>query len=214
MNFVCAMIKKELTEILYAKKSLILVAVSIVGVLYMCNITDSIVNNTDNVCYLITILMSITSALQFMSESILSDKRNQTLEIMAVSGKLGLIFFIKILTIILLCLIPFIIFYVYFKFNGYNILNSILLYVNTLFLFWISGCAASMIVIFFNDERTAAMFGVISLLLTVGLVKIMFFLNNLYNEMAGALFLSLLAVCITGIANLFFKHTKIYLKNL
>jgi hypothetical protein len=208
------MIKKELTEIVYAKKNLVLFAIGIIMVLYMCNTTDSIINNTDNMCYLITIILSIGSAMQFMSESILSDKRNQTLEIMAVSGKLGLVFFIKILTIILLCLIPFAIFYCYFMLNGYNILNSLSLCVNTLLLFWIGGYSASIIVIFFNDERTAAMFGVISLLLAVGLVKVMFFLNNVYNEMAGTLFLSLLAVCITGFANLFFKHTKIYLKNL
>jgi hypothetical protein len=84
--------------------------------------------------------------------------------------------------------------------NGYNILNSISFYFNTLLLFWIGGCAGSMTVIFFNDERIAGMFGVVSVLFTIALAKAMFFLNNLYNEAAGTLFLILLAVCITGIA--------------
>jgi len=214
MNFIFAMIKKEILEILYAKKSIVLCIGTFFLMIYLSNTTYVLINNTDNSCYLLTTLVSIAIALQFISESILSDKRSQIFEIMIVSNKLSYLFFAKMITIVILCLIPYSLLFCYFLFNGINILYDFSLYLNTLLFFWIGGCSASIIVVFFNDERSAAIFGVISLLFIVVLIRAMFFLMEEYTALAGVLFLFLLAILITIIAKLLFKNTKIYLKNL
>jgi len=214
MGFICEIIKKELTEIIYFKKSLFFSIISILICIYLSLTTDSLINNTDNSCYLLSIIMSLAQGLQFMTDSILSDKRNQTLEVMIVAEKINSVFFAKMITTVILCSVPFIIYYCFFAVTGLNILYSKSLFFNTLLFFWLGGCLVAIIVIFFNDEKNVAIPAVFILFLFVGLVKAMFIFNERYSETLGTILLSFLAVFVTLIAILFYKNTKMYLKNL
>ena len=214
MLYILAIIKKEFIEIIYSKKNIALITLTLLFFLYMSHTTYNLMFNVNNVSYLIAILISMATSLQFMSESILSDKRNQTLEIMLVAKKLEAVFIAKMITIVILSIIPFVIFHISFLIAGINILDSVFMYFNTLFLFWIGGCVASMIVIFFNDERSAALFGISSLLIIIGLIRAMFFITETFSGVAGMILLYIILILTTFAARLLFKNTKIYLKNL
>jgi len=226
MGFICEIIKKEFTEILSFKKSLFFYIIVIPIMIYMGVSTDgfsimdgglidtgSFFNNANVSCYLISLMMSLAS-LQLMAESFLSDKRNQTLEVMIAAGKLNSVFFAKMITAVILCSVPFAIYYCYSLTAGLNILHSIPILFDTLLYFWIGGCAAAMMIIFFNDERSAAIPGIIIILLICVLARAMFVFNERYSETLGTALLFLIAAGVTFLATVFYKHTKMYLLNM
>jgi hypothetical protein len=205
------MIKKELTELCYSRKSLILV-IAVFG--FFIYIGRQILSNLAiNDFYLLAIMTS-WSTNQFVLDSILSDKRNQTLEIMLVSGKIGLVFLAKMITLLFLSLVPFVIIFCFFMINGHNILPTFFYYVMTPLLFWLGACSAMMIIIFFNDEKSASFYGLISVFFIIAVIRMIFYLNSRFTQLAGIVFLVLLSVLFTWISQLLFKQTKIFLKNL
>lgn len=211
MKFVLVMMKKEFTEMFYSRKSILLVIAVFIFFVYIGS--QILSTSTVDDFYLLAIMIS-WAPIQFSLDSILSDKRNQTLEIMLVSGKIGFVFMVKLITVLLSALVPFIIMFIFFIVNGYNILPSLLFYFVTPLLFWLGGCSAMMIIIFFNDEKSAAFFSLISMFFIIGLTKIVFYLNYIYSGIASIAFLVSLTALFTLATKFVFKHTKIFLKNM
>jgi ABC-type Na+ efflux pump permease subunit len=205
------LIKKELTEIFYSRKTLLLFIGVFVFFIYIGTqiVSDQAVDDF----YLLAIMSSFCIN-QFSIDSILSDKRNQILEILFVLNKTGIIFLAKITSVLLLSLVPFITMFVFFMINGHNILPSPAFYIITPLLFWLAACSLMMTAIFFNDEKSASFSAIACLSLILGVIKLLFYFNSLYAPIIGVVFLLLLTIIVTLTAKLVFKNTKIFLKNL
>jgi hypothetical protein len=166
----------------------------------------------NSIYYVIAIFLSSFMPSNFLMESILSDKRNQTFERYFVSGNIKTIMFAKLSDMSILGIIPFIVFYTYFLFNGVNIIDNIFMAINTPLYFWISLCIMTIVNFLFNDERSIAFAGVPFLILLAGLLYFNDFLAvRLYPEVT-LIVTVVCAVVVTFIAYTFYKKTKYFLK--
>jgi hypothetical protein len=125
MSYFLGLIKKEMIEIAYSWKNIGFVLLGVAIFLYLSVTSDMIINNTNNACYMITLLIGIATYGKFLTESIFSDKRNQTFEINFVMKKSLIIMLSKNITMILIGFVSFIMFYIFFLMHGYNILDNV-----------------------------------------------------------------------------------------
>ncbi|MDR1232232.1 MAG: ABC transporter permease, partial [Spirochaetaceae bacterium] len=134
MEYFWGLFKKEYIEIKYSWKQLLMYGFVFVLFIFL---TGSLENNPpliqlnwNNIYYFITIFISSLMPSNFLMESILSDKRNQTFERYFVSGNIKTIMFAKLSAMSVLGVVPFIIFYIYLLFNGINIIDNIFMAIN------------------------------------------------------------------------------------
>jgi ABC-type Na+ efflux pump permease subunit len=171
-----------------------------------------IIKNDENSCYLLIFLFPMCIPLQFLTESILSDKRNQTFERYFASGNIKTIMFAKYSVLSVLGIIPFIAFYTYFLLNGINIIDSIYVLINTPLYYWISLCLMTIICLFFNDEKAVVYSSIPVLLLMVGVIYLNNFIVKNYNPVFTCIISIACAVVSTVTAYKVYKNTKYFLK--
>jgi ABC-type Na+ efflux pump permease subunit len=212
MGYFWELVKKEYIEIRYSWKNLLLAGFIFVFFGYTVTTSDKVINNYDNTCYILTFLLSITIPLQFLTESILSDKRNQTFERYFVSGNIKTIMLAKFFAMSVLGIIPFAIFYTYFLTQDINIINSVFVLINTPLYYWIGLCIATIIMFVFNDEKSISFIGVPCLILILGLIYINHIIAINYNPMVTCIITIACAVISTFIGYRFYKKTKYFLK--
>jgi hypothetical protein len=212
MDYFWELVKKEYIEIKYSWKNLLMSGFMFVFFGYIVTVSDKVINNYDNVCYIVTFLLSITIPLQFLTESILSDKRNQTFERYFVSGNIKTIMAAKFFAMSVLGIIPFIIFHIYFLTQGINIINSVFVLVNTPLYYWIGLSIAVIIMFIFNDEKSISFIGVPCLLLVLGLIYINHIIAINHNPVFTCIITIVCAVITTFIGYRFYKKTKYFLK--
>lgn len=118
MDYFWGLVKKEFIEIRYSYKNLLMVGGVFIFFLWMVrvenNIAPLIPMDLGNFYYVIAIFISSFMPANFLMESILADKRNQTFERYFVSGNIKVIIFAKLSAMSIFGIIPFFIFYVYF----------------------------------------------------------------------------------------------------
>jgi hypothetical protein len=212
MDYFLELVKKEYIEIRYSWKNLLLVGFMVVFFGYIVTTSDKVINNYDNTCYIVTFLLSVSIPLQFLTESILSDKRNQTFERYFVSGNIRTIMLAKFSAMSVLGIIPFIIFHTYFLTQSINIINNVFVLVNTPLYYWIGLCIATIIMFIFNDEKSVSFVGVPCLLLVLGLIYINYIIAINHNPLFTCIITIICAVITTFIGYRFYKNTKYFLK--
>jgi hypothetical protein len=166
----------------------------------------------NNVYYFITIFICSLMPSNFLMESILADKRNQTFERYFVSGNIKTIIAAKLSALSILGIIPFIIFYVYFIINGINIIDNIFMVLNTPFYFWISLCLITIVTFIFNDEKSATFAGMPFLILIAALLYLNDYVAVNYHPVLTCIITIACAIITTVIAYNFYKKTKCFLK--
>lgn len=216
MGYFLGLVKKEYIEIRYSWKQLLMYGSMFVFFIWIVyeveNHTPLYTFNWNNIYYVITILLTSFMPSNFLMESILSDKRNQTFERYFVSGNIKNIMFAKLSAMSVLGLIPFIIFYTYFLFNGVNIIDNIFMAINTPLYFWISLCIMTIVSFLFNDEKSITFTGVPFMILIVGLLYLNDFLTVKFYPAITLIITIVCAVFVTFVAYKFYKKTKYFLK--
>jgi hypothetical protein len=214
MEYFWELVKKEYIEIKYSWKQLLMYGFMFGVFVYF---TEELKNNApliqfNNFYYFLTILFSSIMPSNFLMESILSDKRNQTFERYFVSGNIKTIMFAKLSAMGVLGIIPFIVFNTYLLFNGINIIDNIFMALNTPLYFWISLCIMTIVNFLFNDEKSAAFAGMPFLILIMGLLYLNDFLTAKFYPAITVITTIVCAVVVTFIAYKFYKKTKYFLK--
>jgi len=220
MGYFLGLVKKEFIEIRYSYKQLILYAGMYGLGIYVANSFLNSINqintivpiNWNNAGYFIAVFLSSFMPSNFLMESILSDKNNQTFERYFVSGNIKNIMFAKLFAMSILGIVPFYIFNIYFLINGTNIINSVFLAIDTPFYFWIALCVVTIFTFPFSDEKSVS-FACIPCLLGM---LVIFFINDYiaanYHPVLSCIFTIACAVVITIIAYKAYKNTKYFLK--
>jgi hypothetical protein len=214
MGYFWGLVKKEYIEIRYSWKQLLMYGsmfVFFIWIVYEVENRAPLIN-WNNIYYVIAIFLSSFMPSNFLMESILSDKRNQTFERYFVSGNIKTIMFAKLSAMSILGIIPFIIFYTYFLFNGVNIIDNIVMSINTPLYFWISLCIMTIVNFLFNDERSITFAGVPFLILLAGLLYLNDFLAAKLHPAVTLIVTIVCVVVVTFIAYTFYKKTKYFLK--
>ena len=220
MNYFWGLVKKEFIEIRYSYKQLIfyvgfygIVIYALNSVINLITIINPIVPiNWNNAGYCILIIFSSFAPSNFLMESILSDKNNQTFERYFVSGNIKNIMLAKLSAMSILGIVPFFIFDVYLLINGINVIETIFLAINTPFYFWIALCVVMIFTFPFSDEKSAS-FACIPCL--VGMFVI-FYTNDYvatnYHPVFTCIITLVCTVVVTIIAYKVYKNTKYFLK--
>jgi hypothetical protein len=211
MDYFWGLVKKEYIEIRYSWKNLLL-AGSVFVIFGIIVIDNDIIYNYSNDCYIITFLLSIAVPLQFLMESILSDKRNQTFERYFVPGNLKTIMFAKLSAMSVLGIIPFFVFYTYFSINGINIISTVFMLINTPLYYWIGLCISTVIIFIFNDEKSISFAVMPCFLLLWGFIKMNNFIATNYRPVFTCIITIASAIVATIIAYKVYKNTKYFLK--
>jgi len=212
MNYFLGLVKKEFIEIRYSYKSLLFMMVMFAVCLYIAQTEITVMNNVNNICYIITFMASMVVPLQFLSESILSDKINQTFERYFVSGSIKIIMFAKYSALSVLFFVPFIVFYIYFSMNGIYVINTVYVLINTPLYYWIGLCVTTIISFILNDEKSLGFGCIPCLLAVIGLIYLNHFIETSYNPILSCIITIVCAVVFTFIAYKFYKNTKYFLK--
>jgi hypothetical protein len=214
MGYFWGLVKKEYIEIRYSWKNVLMYGfmfVFFIWIVYELENHATLIN-WNNIYYVIAIFLCSFMPSNFLTESILSDKRNQTFERYFVSENIKTIMFAKLSAMSILGIIPFIVFYTYFLCNGVNIIDNIFMAINTPLYFWISLCVMTMVSFLFNDERSIAFAGVPYLILLAGLLYLNDFLAARLYPAVTLIATIVCAVAVTFIAYTFYKKTKYFLK--
>jgi hypothetical protein len=220
MGYFWGLVKKEFIEIRYSYKQLILYA-GIYGLgIYVINSFLNSINqinsivpiNWNNAGYFIVVFLSSFAAGNFLIESILSDKNNQTFERYFVSGNIKTIMLAKLSTMSILGILPFFIFYAFFLINGANIIDTVFTAINTPFYFWIALCVVTILTFPFSDERSASFACMPCLLVIVGIFIANDYIAAHYHPVLSCIFTIACAVIATIIAYKVYKNTKYFLK--
>jgi len=220
MGYFWGLVKKEFIEIRYSYKQLIMyVGFFGVGIYALNSIINSVALNNpivpinwNNAGYFVLVFFSSVLPSNFLMESILSDKNNQTFERYFVSGNIKKIMLAKLFAMSILAIVPFYIFNAYFLINGTNIINTVYLAINTPFYFWISLCAVMIYSFPFSDEKSASFACIPYLLAMVGIfVANDYVAANYHPSFTCAITIACAAV-VTLIAYKVYKNTKYFLK--
>ena len=216
MGYFWGLVKKEYIEIRYSWKQLLMYGFMFVffiwGVYEFENHTPLYIINWNNLLYFLTVFLSSIMLGNFLMESILSDKRNQSFERYFVSGNIKTIMFAKLSALSVLGIIPFFIFYTYLRFNGVNIIDNIFMAINTPLYFWIGLCIMTIVCFLLNDEKSIAYAAIPSLILMAGLLYLNDFLGVKLNPAFTVITTMICAVIVTFIAYKMYKKTKYFLK--
>jgi hypothetical protein len=213
MAYFWGLVKKEFIEIGYSRKSLLLMAIMFVLIFYIINESGIMTTNpNDELCLLVTFLAAFSIPMNFLMESILSDKSNQTLERYFVMGKIKVVMFAKFFTMTIIGIIPISVFYITFLLNGINIINNIYTLINMPLYFWIGSSIALIVIFIFNDEKSISFASMPCILLMVGLIKLNYYIGTNYNSLFTCIITVSLAVIMTFVGYKFYKNTKYFLK--
>ena len=216
MGYFWGLIKKEYIEIRYSWKQLLMYGFLFVffiwAVYELGNYTPLYTINLNNALYFLTVFISSFMSGNFLMESILSDKRNQSFERYFVSGNIKTIMLAKLSAMSVLSIIPFFIFYTYLRFNGINIIDNIFMAINIPLYFWIGLCIMTIICFLLNDEKSIAYACIPSLILMVGLLYLNDFLGVKFYPVITVITTMICAVIVTFIAYKMYKKTKYFLK--
>jgi hypothetical protein len=212
MAYFWGLVKKEFIEIRYSWKNLLIAVFVCVFFFYLITASDMLIHNVGNSCYLITILCTCFTPMNFLTESILSDKRNQTLERYFVAGKIRTVMCAKYVTITIIGIIPFVAFYMTFLLNGIYIITNVYTVINTLLYVWIGSSIAAIVIFLFNDEKTISFAAMPCMLLVLGLIKLNYYIETTYNIVYTCIITMLAAVITLFLCYKFYKNTKCFLK--
>jgi ABC-type Na+ efflux pump permease subunit len=212
MGYFWGMIKKEFIEIRYSYKNIFFIGIMFAVLFYIAQTEIEFLNNTENMFYIVTFIVSMAIPSQFISESIFSDKRNQTFERYFVSGNIKTIMFAKYFGISILFIIPFIAFYVYFLLNGINVIESVYVLFNTPLYYWIGLCSITIASFIFNDEKALSLSCLPCLLLVIGIIQLNHYVGTIFHPIFTCLISVLCTFVFTLLAYRFFKNTKYFLK--
>jgi ABC-type Na+ efflux pump permease subunit len=148
----------------------------------------------------------------FLMESILSDKRNQTFERYFVSGNIKEIMFAKLSAMSIFGIVPFIMFYVYLLINGINIIDTFYMALNTPLYFWIALCMITAVTFPFSNENSVAFAGLPCMLVMIGIIIAYDYIGANYHPAFTCFITISCAVIVTIIAYKIYKNTKYFLK--
>jgi ABC-type Na+ efflux pump permease subunit len=216
MDYFWGLVKKEYIEIGHSWKQLLMYGFMFVFFMWMVhgleNYTPLYTINWNNMLYFLAVFISSIAPGNFLMESILSDKRNQTFERYFVSGNIKTIILAKLSATSVFSIITFFVFYTYLGFNGINIIDNLFMAINTPLYFWISLCIMTIICFLLNDEKSVAFACIPSLILMAGLLYLNDFLGVKFNPAITVITTMITAVIITFIAYKMYKKTKYFLK--
>jgi hypothetical protein len=216
MKYFLALVKKEFIEIRYSYKNLLMAAGLFILFLWIAradnNISPLIPIDWNNAYYVIAIFISSLLPSNFLMESILTDKANQTFERYFVSGNIKIIMFAKLSAMSILCIIPFFIFYAYFLFNGINIIDNIFIAFNTLLYFWIGLCIVTIITFPFNDEKSVAFACMPFIISIMGLLYLNDYIAVNYHPAFTFIITIICATVTTFVGYKSYKNTKYFLR--
>jgi len=220
MGYFWGLVKKEFIEIRYSYKQLILYAGFLgVGIYALNSIINPItlINpivpvNWNSAGYFVLVFFSSLLPSNFLMESILSDKNNQTFERYFVSGNIKNIMLAKLFAMGILGIVPFYIYNVYFLINGINIINTVYLAINTPFYFWIALCAVMIFTFPFSDEKSVSLACIPSLLIIVGIFIVNDYIAANLHPVLSCVITIVCTIVVTFIAYKFYKTTKYFLK--
>jgi len=218
MDYFWGLVKKEYITIRYSYKQLILYAFMYGLGIFAANLVldpkgpgYSIVP-MNNVGYFIAIFLSSFMPSNFLMESILSDKSNQTFERYFVSGNIKNILLAKLFAMSILAIVPFFIFNAYFLINGSNIIDTVFKAINTPFYFWIALCAVTIFTFPFSDEKSVSLACIPGLLVIVGIFIVNDYIAANFHPVLSCIVTVVFAVVVTLIAYKLYKTTKYFLK--
>jgi hypothetical protein len=214
MGYFWGLFKKEYIEIRHSWKQLLmhgLIFALFIGAVYESENNTPLIN-FNNWLYFLTVFISSFMPGNFLTESILSDKRSQTFERHFVSGNIKTIMLAKLSAMSVLCIVPFFIFYTYSRLNGVNIIDNVFMAVNTPLYFWIGLCIITITCFLVNDEKSIAYASVPSLILIGGLLYLNDFLGAKFNPVITVITTMTCAVIVTFVAYKIYRTTKYFLK--
>jgi len=220
MGYFWGLVKKEFIEIRYSYKQLILYA-GFLGIgIYAANsvlnpttpINSIVPINWNNPVYFIVVFICSFMPSNFLMESILSDKNNQTFERYFVSGNIKNIMLAKLSAMSILGIVPFFMFYAYLLINGINIIDTIFMIINTPFYFWIALCVVMIFTFPFSDEKSVSFACMPCLLAMVVIFIANDYIAAHYHPVLTCITTIVCAVVVTIIAYTFYKNTKYFLK--
>jgi len=220
MDYFWGLVKKEFIEIRYSYKQLILYACMYGLGIYVTNSFLNSINsintivpiNWNNAGYFIVVFLSSFMPGNFLIESILSDKNNQTFERYFVSGNIKIIMLAKLSAMSILGIVPFFIFYIYFLINGANIIDTVFTAINTPFYFWIALCAVMIFTFPFSDEKSVAFACIPCLLAMVVIIFTNDYVAANYHPSFTCAITIACTAAVTLIAYKIYKTTKYFLK--
>lgn len=210
MGYFWGLVKKEYIEIRYSYKSLMWGGIAFALFFYMA---QTLIDQFDvESCYLVTFLITVAAPLEFIMNSFLSDKRNQTFERCFVSGNIKVVMLAKYASLGVLGIIPFAVFFIVFLANGITIFESVYVAINTPFYFWIILCLGTLTFFIFSDEKSASFGAIPCILLTAGIIKLNQFISSKYNPAFTCIITIVCALVATFAAHKVYKNTKYFLK--
>lgn len=216
MDYFWGLVKKEFIEIRYSYKNLLMVGGVFILFLWMVRVENNIAPlipvDSGNFYYVIAIFISSFMPANFLMESILADKRNQTFERYFVSGNIKVIIFAKLSAMSIFGIIPFFIFYLYFLFNGINIIDNIFIALNTPLYFWIGLCMVTIITFPFSDEKSVAFAAMPFLISIMGLLFLNDYIAANYHPAFTSIVTIMCATVTTFVGYKSYKNTKYFLR--
>jgi len=219
MGYFWGLVKKEFIEIRYSYKNLFFYVFLFPMFAYMVSEIEINPSHTfynifdyNNLYYIMAMFFSSFMGGGFLTESILSDKRNQTFERYFVSGNIKKIMLAKISAMSIFGIAPFFIFYVYLLIKGINIIDSVFIVINTPFYFWIGLCVVTAITFPFSDEKSASFAGLPCMVFMVGIIIANDYIAANYHPIFTCIITIACAAAATIIAYKAYRNTKFFLK--
>ncbi|WP_461254962.1 hypothetical protein [Treponema sp. R80B11-R83G3] len=212
MGYFLGLVKKEFIEIRYSYKQLIMYGCMYALFIFFVNTEGNTLIPTNNVYYILAVFISAFMPSNFLMESILSDKRNQTFERYFVSGNIKKIMLAKLSAMSIFGIVPFFIFYAYFLIKGINIIDTIFMAINTPFYFWTALCIITAVTFPFSDEKSVGFAGLPCLLAIIGIIIANDYIAANYHPAFTCIITIVCAVVATIIAYKVYKNTKYFLK--
>lgn len=215
MKDILTVVKKEFWELRYSFKRLAILGVVFIFPFMAYNAKGSIFLSAPYVPLFMVLLTAVGGIGHITSDSILSEKKSKTFEVLLstrlsplslVIGKIipGFIVGLFLALIILLILIVF-------KMININEISFILV-VNTLLFTFSAGLIFYITTLCIPDEKVVQMSAVLVLILILGLLKILFMLNlNLYYAITTPVLLFINAILAVVAQKLLIK-SKMFLK--
>lgn len=212
MAYFLGLVRKEIIEIAYSWKNLGFAALMLIAFLYLSTSSDMIIHNENNACYIITLLCGFATSGQLLTDTIFSDKRNQTLEINFAMKKLPVIMLSKNITMMLIGLIPFTMFFIYFLTQGYNLLYNTIVVVNTILYLWAGTCIVSIVTLISADEKATAFLSLPCICILTGLIYVNYLIEINYGKYASLPLPFVFSIAATVLCYKLYTKTRLFLK--
>jgi hypothetical protein len=177
MKYIAALILKEFKEAFYSRKTIL----SVVGLysffLYLIFDSPELGSGTTTGPLLLTLLATLAGLGQFMHESILSDKRNQSLEVNLASGTILEVIIAKHLFIVLFSTLIASLFIILFAMRGVTYLSDPFIILTIFFSLWSGASSSAIAVLFLKEGRNSGMVALLAMAPPIGLALLPSYLN-------------------------------------